>query len=246
MTAVTRERTTMHPPSRFWDKIAERYAKKPVADEAAYQKKLEVTRQYFRPDMEVLEFGCGTGSTAIAHAPYVKHVRATDISAKMIEIAQGKADAAGIGNVSFERTTIEDLEVPDASLDVVMGHSMGEYAAAATAGVLSFEHGLLLVAKRGLLMRDIARGDMIAVALSEQEVQPFIGGLVDVAALNTSQQTVLSGRPEAVAAVTRRLQERDIAVARLATSHAFRQFTAFFSRAPHGETSSGEIENRVR
>jgi cyclopropane fatty-acyl-phospholipid synthase-like methyltransferase len=58
--------------TKFWDRIAERYSKQPVADEAAYQKKLQVTREYFRPDMEVLEFGCGTGSTAIAHAPYVE------------------------------------------------------------------------------------------------------------------------------------------------------------------------------
>jgi len=47
--------------ARFWDKIAERYSKRPIADEAAYQKKLQVTREYFRPDMEVLEFGGGIG-----------------------------------------------------------------------------------------------------------------------------------------------------------------------------------------
>ncbi|MDJ0945640.1 MAG: hypothetical protein QNJ30_19405 [Kiloniellales bacterium] len=46
----------MQQPSRFWDRIAERYSKRPVADEAAYQRKLEVTREYFRPEMEVLEF----------------------------------------------------------------------------------------------------------------------------------------------------------------------------------------------
>ena len=51
----------MTQPSKFWDKIAERYSKKPIADEDAYQKKLQVTRDYFRTDMEVLEFGCGTG-----------------------------------------------------------------------------------------------------------------------------------------------------------------------------------------
>ncbi len=114
----------MHRPSRFWDKIAERYAKKPVADEAAYQKKLQVTRDYLRPDMEVLEFGCGTGSTAIAHAPYVKHIRAIDISSKMIEIAQGKADADGVENVTFEQSAIDDLNVPDETFDAVMGHSV--------------------------------------------------------------------------------------------------------------------------
>ena len=124
MTSVNQEGMTMHQPSKFWDKIAERYAKKPVADEAAYQKKLQVTRGYFRPDMEVLEFGCGTGSTAIAHAPYVKHIRAIDISSKMIEIAQGKAAADGVENVTFEQSTIDDLNVPDETFDAVMGHSV--------------------------------------------------------------------------------------------------------------------------
>ena len=110
--------------ARFWDRIAERYSKKPVADEAAYQKKLEVTREYFRPDMNVLELGCGTGSTAIAHAPYVKYIRAIDISSKMIEIARRKADAANVNNVTFERSKIDELDMPGQSLDAVLGLSI--------------------------------------------------------------------------------------------------------------------------
>jgi len=109
---------------KFWDKIAARYAKRPVADEEAYQEKLRVTREYLKPDMRVLEFGCGTGSTAIAHAPFVQHIRAIDASANMIMIAQGKARADGVENVTFEKSTIEDLEVPDASLDAVLGLSI--------------------------------------------------------------------------------------------------------------------------
>ncbi len=110
--------------AKFWDKIAERYSKRPIADEAAYQKKLQVTREYFRPDMEVLEFGCGTGSTAIAHASYVKHIQAIDISSKMIEIAQGKADAINIENVTFNRSTIDEFSVPGQTLDAVLGLSI--------------------------------------------------------------------------------------------------------------------------
>jgi ubiquinone/menaquinone biosynthesis C-methylase UbiE len=114
----------MAQPSKIWDRVAERYSRKPVADEAAYQKKLAVTREYFRPDMEVLEFGCGTGSTAVAHAPYVKHIRAIDFSSKMIEIAQRKADAGKVGNVTFEQSTLDELDVPDETFDAVMGHSI--------------------------------------------------------------------------------------------------------------------------
>jgi ubiquinone/menaquinone biosynthesis C-methylase UbiE len=110
--------------TQFWDKIAEKYSKQPIADEAAYQKKLAVTRDYLRPDMEVLEIGCGTGSTAILHAPYVKHIRAIDFSANMIAIAQGKAEAERIDNVTFEQATHEDLDIPDQSLDAVLGLSI--------------------------------------------------------------------------------------------------------------------------
>ena len=109
---------------RFWDRIAERYARRPVADEAAYQEKLRVTRQYLRPDMRVLEFGCGTGSTAIAHAPHVKHILATDISPKMIEIAQEKAAAEAISNVEFASTSIEGLDIEDESMDAVLALSI--------------------------------------------------------------------------------------------------------------------------
>jgi len=110
--------------ARFWDKIAERYSKRPVADEAAYQKKLQVTREYFRPDMEVLEFGCGTGATAITHAPYVKHIQAIDISSEMIGIAQGKANAKNVKIVTFKRSTIDEFSVSDQTLDVVLGLSI--------------------------------------------------------------------------------------------------------------------------
>ena len=114
----------MNSSAKFWDRIANRYSKRPVADEESYQEKLRVTRTYFRPDMEVLEFGCGTGSTAINHSPCVGHIHAIDISSKMIEIAQGKADEGNVSNVTFEQSTIEGVSVPDQSLDAVLGLSI--------------------------------------------------------------------------------------------------------------------------
>ena len=109
---------------KFWDRIAERYAKSPVADEASYQKKLEITRDYFGPEFEVFEFGCGTGTTALWHASHVKHVHATDGSAKMIDIARAKAAAQNVDNVTFEQTTIEEYKDPDGAFDAVLGMSI--------------------------------------------------------------------------------------------------------------------------
>jgi ubiquinone/menaquinone biosynthesis C-methylase UbiE len=110
----------MNRSARFWDRLAERYAKMPVRDTATYQKKLEVTRSYFRPEMEVLEIGCGTGSTALAHAPYVTQVRAFDISANMLAIARGKAQAAQVSNVRFEQGSIESVDLPVHSVDALL------------------------------------------------------------------------------------------------------------------------------
>ena len=125
MTSIEHMDRTMTPPnSKFWDKIADKYSRQPVADEAAYQQKLRVTQDYLRPDMEVLEFGCGTGSTAIVHAPFVKHILATDISERMLEIARGKAEAAKIDNVTFQQAAIDSFTAPDETYDVIMGHSI--------------------------------------------------------------------------------------------------------------------------
>jgi len=110
--------------AKFWDKMAARYSKKPVADQATYEKKLQITREYLQPDMDVLEIGCGTGSTAIAHAPFVKHIHATDISGEMIEIARNKATAQKVSNVTFEQLAADQFDPSERSFDVVLGLSI--------------------------------------------------------------------------------------------------------------------------
>lgn len=109
---------------KFWDRHAAGYAKRPVADEESYQHKLHLTRGYLRPDMEVLEFGCGTGSTALTLAPCVRHIRATDISDAMLGIARAKAEAANVANVTFERSDVDEPEAADGYYDAVLGHSI--------------------------------------------------------------------------------------------------------------------------
>lgn len=110
----------MKNPRAFWDKLAPRYAKSPIRNEADYRKKLAITQEYLRPDWEVLEFGCGTGSTALLHAPQVKHILATDISGKMLEIAEAKARDAGIENISFQQGTLGTIDAAEGSYDAVL------------------------------------------------------------------------------------------------------------------------------
>lgn len=111
----------MKNPKKFWDKTASRYAKSPVRDEKSYQRKLAITQEYLRRDWSVLEFGCGTGSTAIIHAPHVRHILATDISDKMLDIAEEKARDAGIENISFQQGTLDSLELEADGFDAVLG-----------------------------------------------------------------------------------------------------------------------------
>jgi ubiquinone/menaquinone biosynthesis C-methylase UbiE len=110
--------------ARFWDKIADRYAAQPVSDPAAYEHKLQKTREYFRPDSRVLEFACGTGTTTLSHAPYVRSLLACDISARMLAYARDKAEKAAVTNVEFVQGELLELDLEDSSFDVVMGHSI--------------------------------------------------------------------------------------------------------------------------
>ncbi|MCK6597983.1 MAG: class I SAM-dependent methyltransferase [Bdellovibrionaceae bacterium] len=82
---------------------------------------MAITQQYLKPEMTVFEFGCGTGSTAIIHAPYVKHIKATDFSQNMIAIAKKKAEDKNIYNISFECAEILDLDERKEQFDVILG-----------------------------------------------------------------------------------------------------------------------------
>lgn len=105
----------------IWDKMAEKYSRQPIANQKAYEIKLDLTREYFTPESEVFEFGCGSGSTALLHAPYVKHIDATDVSGEMIRIARQKRDAEGIDNVHFAVADMDDYDIEPERYDAVLG-----------------------------------------------------------------------------------------------------------------------------
>ena len=111
----------MNQSMRFWDKTAERYAKSPVSDEATYRKKLSETQSLLAPEMRILEFGCGTGTTAIHHSRHVQHIDAVDISQKMLEIGREKAAAAGVDNITFTQGSLTGFNAEACSLDAVLG-----------------------------------------------------------------------------------------------------------------------------
>ena len=112
------------PSSRFWDRVALRYSRKPIEDWDSYQTKLAITREYLDPAMRLLELGCGTGGTALIHAHYVKQILATDLSEKMISIALRKLYETEIDNVEFGVSSVEELTLDPRSFEMVLGLSL--------------------------------------------------------------------------------------------------------------------------
>jgi ubiquinone/menaquinone biosynthesis C-methylase UbiE len=110
--------------ARFWDRVARKYAADPIADVAGYERTLERTRHYLRGDETAFEFGCGTGTTALRLAPFVRSIVGTDISPAMIAIARDRAAAEGRANATFEVGTPDAARWPDESFDIAFGFNV--------------------------------------------------------------------------------------------------------------------------
>lgn len=136
---------------RFWDGAADKYAASPVKDVPAYEKTLERVRAYLKPTDRVLELGCGTGTTALKLADASGRITATDISARMIEIARKKALDQGVDNVDFRQGTPGDGTLGGETYDVVTAfnflHLLPDLPAALTEIRDRVEPGGLFISK---------------------------------------------------------------------------------------------------
>jgi ubiquinone/menaquinone biosynthesis C-methylase UbiE len=99
--------------TRFWDRLAEKYAAQPVKDVAAFDRKKAITREHLHARSTVVEFGCGTGSLALEMASHAGELHAIDVSPR------------GIANVTFHTGTLEGVRsrIP-AQVDAVWAYSI--------------------------------------------------------------------------------------------------------------------------
>ena len=108
---------------------------------------------------------------------------------------------------------------------IVLGHSVGEYVAACVAGVYGLADGLKLIVGRARLMQAVSgQGAMSAAMAGENKVKAALGGLekrVSIAALNSPENTVISGYETDLLVAEDRLHHAGVRVQRLAVSHAF-------------------------
>lgn len=109
---------------RFWDRAAARYASSPIADRGGYEKSVQATRDRLTQNDQVLEIGCGTGTTAMRLAPHTGYILATDLSGEMIAIARLKSSAEPFTNFRFEVGAVSELELEPDSFDTVLAFNL--------------------------------------------------------------------------------------------------------------------------
>ncbi|MCH7343813.1 class I SAM-dependent methyltransferase [Pelomonas sp. CA6] len=107
--------------ARFWNRSARKYAKGAIADPGGYERTLDRTRALLGPSDQVLELGCGTGTSALRLASEVQSYLATDISAAMIEIAHERHAASPVPGLVFRATTVEDTALEAGRFNAVLG-----------------------------------------------------------------------------------------------------------------------------
>ncbi|TDD01521.1 amino acid adenylation domain-containing protein [Nonomuraea deserti] len=131
--------------------------------------------------------------------------------------------------------------------DVVTGHSIGQIVAACVAGVLDLPDALSLVLRRAELMQARPPGAMLVALAPEDAVRAAVDGSeVDIAAVNSPTNTVVSGSRRAVDVVAARLSGLGIRTRPLTVSHAFHSRWMREVAGPLGETSAGIVHHRGR
>ena len=126
----------------------------------------------------------------------------------------------------------------------VLGHSLGEYAAACVAGVWTFDDALRLVATRGRLMAGLPPGAMLTVVLPEDELRRVLPGDLDLAAVNGPALCVVSGPPDAVERFRSRLADERVATVPLPVERAFHSRATEAIAAPFA-AALGEVAFHV-
>ncbi|WP_438943382.1 type I polyketide synthase [Paenibacillus roseus] len=122
---------------------------------------------------------------------------------------------------AIEYSLAKQLEAWGIEPSYMLGHSIGEYAAACLAGVFSLEDALRIVAARGRLMQRMPAGGMLSVPLTEAQAKERLIGSLSIAAVNAPELTIVAGPVHEIEEVRGQLAAEGISTQLLHTSHAF-------------------------
>ncbi|PYF76881.1 polyketide synthase [Pedobacter nutrimenti] len=106
----------------------------------------------------------------------------------------------------------------------LIGHSIGEFVAAYFSGIFSLKDALKLIAARGRMMSELPEGSMLSVRADATLIKTYLSAEISLAAINSPQLCVLAGSKEAIVALSRALNEKEIINRLLDTSHAFHSY----------------------
>ncbi|OKI13016.1 hypothetical protein A6A08_16370 [Nocardiopsis sp. TSRI0078] len=152
------------------------------------------------------------------------------LGASLTELMFGSADPGLIDQTRVTQPALVALELALAALweswgvraVAVMGHSVGEVAAAVHAGVLGLEDGMRLIRTRAELMQATEPGAMLSVTLPADRVRELVEGTaLDVAAVNGPESVVVAGAPDEVRAFAEQVVRTGAKARALTVSHAF-------------------------
>ncbi|TVX93376.1 type I polyketide synthase [Paenibacillus agilis] len=147
---------------------------------------------------------------------------------------------------SIEYALLKFWESVGVTPEVVLGHSIGEFAAAVAADIMSLEDAVKLVALRGRLMDSApGTGAMSAIYTNQATIEALIKGYEDklsIALHNAEESIVISGDLDAVEEVSKEAENRKIKVNRLHVSHAFHSHLMLPILEPFREVAKNEVE----
>jgi acyl transferase domain-containing protein len=162
----------------------------------------------------------GMGTELYEHEPVFR---------RELDAARDALVRAGLPQLDEEQAALFAFEYALARLwlswgvrpETMIGHSIGEYAAAAIAGVFSLADAALLVAARARLMAGLPPGAMLAVPMAADAVRPLLDDSVALALVNAPASVVVSGDVSGIAALESRLAARGVTTRRVETARAY-------------------------
>jgi len=125
-----------------------------------------------------------------------------------------------IGEYCIAQTLMHYGIMPDA----LIGHSVGEFVAACLAGVFSLEDAIKMISARASMMQKMPQGVMLSVRMNSKDAINYVNDNISLAAVNTDDLFVLSGKNEDIEHLQKQLDKLDIKNSVLQTSHAFHSY----------------------
>lgn len=167
----------------------------------------------------------------------------------LVTLLTGGAGAPDIGNTRYTQPALFAFETAMAALlkswgltpAMMIGHSIGEIAAAASAGMFTIEDGFCLAVERGQLMAALPSGAMAAVEAPPGELESAINELpgVEIAAINGPAKYTISGPEDAVDSAIEAFAAREWRARKLTVSHAFHSVMMDPAVGPLTEIAAG-------